>query len=96
MTANKLTILELSKPRPQLGDAVIGQPITVVPHSLPNLVVLMSLTFAPCRLHSPGLVLDRPPRHLTAPQASPAVNLPYHNCTPRPSPLETHASFNQI
>ncbi|RCN45213.1 hypothetical protein ANCCAN_08786 [Ancylostoma caninum] len=31
ITANKFIISELSKPRPQLGDAVIGQPITVVP-----------------------------------------------------------------
>ncbi|KAL6738009.1 hypothetical protein Aduo_011605 [Ancylostoma duodenale] len=36
ITASKFIISELSKPRLQLGDAVIGQPITVVPHSLPN------------------------------------------------------------
>ncbi|EYC10658.1 hypothetical protein Y032_0054g2481 [Ancylostoma ceylanicum] len=60
---------ELSKPRPQLGDAVIGQPITVAACSLPNLRCFdvahtrsMSPALARCRPRSP----THPPPHCSS------------------------------
>ncbi|KAL6736831.1 hypothetical protein Aduo_007136 [Ancylostoma duodenale] len=78
--------------------AVIGQPITVVPHFLPNPVPLMLLDVARCRPHSPIITLHRP----QSPANPPLLNLACRQLTtqqlhPRPATsIRADATINDL